>query len=95
VIDLQVAYKDTGGTWYGEQGCSGAGCAMSAFNPASISLIRVTLVTRSEDKAGTPQYCRPAAEDRSGDALGSASCGYIYRKSTFTVQPRNILNTPN
>jgi Tfp pilus assembly protein PilW len=93
VVDLQVAYQVTPPNWLGVAGCSGAGsCYMSTFDPRLISLIRVSVVTRSEDKSGTPsslQYCRPAVENRLGDALGSASCGYIYRTYTFTVKPRN------
>jgi Tfp pilus assembly protein PilW len=113
VVDLQVAYQAlntstsnplTQSNWYGAAGCSGTGDQVSgkcSRVPLDLTLtlaLRVTIVTRSEDKSGqlnSLQYCRPAVENRAGDPLGSASCGYIYRTYQFTVQPRNVVATPD
>jgi len=94
VVDLQVAYRDSSGTWYGTEGCADRGdCAPVSFTSANIDLIRFTLVTRSSnpDKAlvNNPNRCRPAVENRTGAAAGSAECGYTYRTYSVQVKPRN------
>jgi len=89
VVDLQVAYQDKSGTWY----CSSASapCPMNPFDPRNITLIRVTLVTRSSDPIGVlnnPKYCQPTSvENRT--VAANTNCGYVYRTYSITVQPRN------
>lgn len=104
VVDLQVAYRDRDGNWYGVSGCSGVGvgpgggnpyCSMSPFDPYPINLIRVTLVTRSADPVGVQNdlnYCRPAVENRTSATIGSSECGFVYRNYTVTIRPRNTNN---
>ncbi len=100
VADLQVAYRDRSGNWYGVSGCAGAGvgagfCSMSPFNPAMIGLVRVTLTSRSTNPIGIMnnlKYCRPAVENRAAAALGSTECGYVYRTYSVSIQPRNTSN---
>lgn len=102
VVDLQAAYRDRDGNWYGLSGCSGAGsdggasyCSRSPLEPNKINLVRITLVTRSTNPVGLKndlKYCRPAAENRSGAALGSDECGFVYRSYTVTIRPRNTAN---
>lgn len=98
VVDLQVAYQDRNGNWYGEAGCAGTGvganlCAMDPFDSRQIALIRITLVTRGTDsiegRKFDPSYCRPAVENHTGAASGSAECGFVYRTYSSTIQPRN------
>jgi prepilin-type N-terminal cleavage/methylation domain-containing protein len=87
VVDLQVAYLDSNGNWY----CNGSGaCPMNPFDPRSITLIRVTLVTRSTDPIGprnNQKYCQPSVENHAMAA--NTTCGYIYRTYSVTIQPRN------
>ncbi|ROR01937.1 hypothetical protein [Desulfosoma caldarium] len=94
VVDLQVAYQDDDGHWYGEAGCSDEGvganlCERSPFEPRRIRLIRLSVVLRSPTKdknlAGS---CRPAVENR---AAGTApeECGYRYTVHTVLIHPRN------
>lgn len=94
VVDLQVAYRDKAGTWYGAAGCEDRGdCAPASFSSANMDLVRFTLVTRSShrDKAlsNNANYCRPAVENRAGASTGSAECGYTYRTYRVQVRPRN------
>ncbi|MCU0589120.1 MAG: prepilin-type N-terminal cleavage/methylation domain-containing protein [Syntrophobacteraceae bacterium] len=99
VVDLQVAYQDTAGNWYGLGGCTGAGngantfCTRSPFDSSLITLIRLTLVTRTEDRIGgspsDPKTCRPGAENRVA-GTSTADCGFVYRTYTTTVLPRNL-----
>ena len=104
VVDLQAAYRDRAGNWYGVSGCSGAGvgpngsisyCSMSPLDPNVINLVRITMITRSTDPVGernSARYCRPAAENRSGAALNSNECGFVYRSYTITIRPRHTAN---
>lgn len=98
VVDLQVAYQDTGGNWYGAAGCGASGlgagfCSRSPFEPLLISLIRISVVTQSRsrmlDQINNSRYCRPALENHAGAVLGSSQCGYVYRTYTALVQPRS------
>lgn len=88
------------GAWYGGPNCSGAGdgaggfCAtLNTFDPRQISLIRLSLVTRSQERdAGRqsdPKYCRPALENHSAAPVGGDTCGYVYRVYTMLIQPRS------
>ncbi len=97
VVDLQVAYRDANGDWYGEAGCVGSGtgpgkCQMSPFDPRSIDLVRLTLVVRSRnqnrDLLGDPRYCRPAVENRAA-GVGADECGRVYRLFSMMIHPRN------
>lgn len=104
VVDLQVAYRDMSGNWYGVSGCAGTGvgpgggnpyCSMNPFDPYPINLIRLTLVTRTADPLGVRndlKYCRPAIENRSAATIGAEECGFIYRSYTVTIRPRNTGN---
>ena len=104
VVDLQIAYRDMSGNWYGVSGCAGAGvgpgggnpfCSMNPFDPYPINLIRLTLVTRSTDPVGVRndlKYCRPAVENRIGATIGSNECGFVYRTYSVTIRPRNTSN---
>ncbi len=104
VVDLQVAYRDMSGNWYGVSGCAGTGvgpgsgspyCSMDPFDPYPINLIRLTLVTRTPNPVGVHnelKYCRPAAENRSGASLNSNECSFVYRSYTVTIRPRNTAN---
>jgi type II secretory pathway pseudopilin PulG len=86
------------GYWYGKRSCAGQGsgpgnfCALSPFKPEQISLVRLTVVTRSSnvvDASRTnPSYCRPAVENRNAAAVGSADCGFLYRTYSTVIQPR-------
>lgn len=96
VVDLQVAYQDKSGNWYGTSGCANAGvgagfCSMSPFDPRNITLIRISLVTRSTDSIGilnNPKYCQPTSlENRT--VAANTNCGYVYRTYSITIQPRN------
>ncbi|HOV86586.1 MAG TPA: hypothetical protein PLM79_09505 [Syntrophobacteraceae bacterium] len=98
VVDMQVAYRDRNGNWYGAAGCAGTGvgaglCAMDPFDPRQVAIIRLTLVTRGADSVEgriyDPAYCRPAVENRTAAASGSAECGYVYRTYSAMIQPRN------
>lgn len=93
VVDLQVAYRDRAGTWYGIAGCTEDNCVPAAFNPSDIDLIRHTLVTRTGHQDGAlrnnPKHCRPAVENRAAAAVGSEECGYTYRTFVVQVTSRN------
>ncbi len=105
VVDMQVDYTDTSGYSYGLAGCAGSGngangfCFMNPFVPTTIAMVHVTLVTRSDDQlmggalSASTQYCRPPAGNRTGDAGGSASCGYLYRSYEIWAQPKNTQAT--
>jgi|GEM_PF-922897 len=98
IVDLQVAYRDDAGTWWGAPGCvAGVGCEQNPFKPETINLIRITLLARDTSSGAVrditrindPNYCRPAGENRVAAALGSAECGYSYRRYTAVIYPRN------
>lgn len=97
VVDLQVAYQDDKGRWYGDAGCAGTGlgggnfCERSPFEPNRIRLIRLSIVLRSPTKdkdlpAGSS--CRPALENRLAGTT-AAECGYRYKGHTVLIHPRN------
>ncbi len=97
VVDLQVAYQDDSGNWYGQAGCSKAGvgsnhCERKPFEPSRIRLIRVSVVLRSptkdKDRLTDPAFCRPAVENRSA-GTGPNECGYRYTVHTLLIHPRN------
>ncbi len=97
VVDLQVAYRDDSGNWYGEDSCSGSGigsnfCERRPFEPSRINLIRLSVVVRSpakdKDRLTDPAYCRPAVENRSA-GTGPDECGYQYKVYTVLIHPRN------
>lgn len=97
VVDLQVAYQDEAGYWYGEAGCSGKGvgaskCERSPFDPSRIRLIRLSVVLRSptkdKDRLTDPSFCRPTVENRSA-GTGADECGYYYKVHTLVIHPRN------
>lgn len=97
VVDLQVAYQDDSGHWYGEDGCSGRGvganyCERKPFEPSRIRLIRLSVVlrspTRDKDRLTDPAFCRPAVENRPA-GTGPTECGYRYTVHTLLIHPRN------
>jgi type II secretory pathway pseudopilin PulG len=97
VADLQVAYQDDAGNWYGAAGCAGVGvgggfCEMSPFDPSRIQVLRVSVVlrspTRDRDRLNDPSFCRPAVENRTAGGA-AADCGYLYRTYTVLIHPRN------
>lgn len=97
VVDLQVAYQDDSGNWYGQAGCSGAGvgsnyCERKPFEPSRIRLIRLSVVLRSptkdKDRLNDPAFCRPAVENRPA-GTGPDECGYRYTVHTLLIHPRN------
>ncbi|MEJ5347416.1 MAG: hypothetical protein WHS46_01830 [Desulfosoma sp.] len=97
VVDLQVAYQDDSGNWYGQTGCSGSGvgsgfCERRPFEPSRIKLIRLSAVVRSptkdKDRLADPAFCRPAVENRSA-GTGPHECGYQYKVYTVLIYPRN------
>ena len=104
VVDLQVEYWDTNANKYGGAGCAGVGvgngkCFESPFDPTTINMIHLQLVTRSEDRVGgsvnSAEYCRPASLNHLADPTGSPNCGYLYRSYDIWVQPKNTQNGNN
>lgn len=117
IVDMQVAYLDTGGNWYGQAGCAGQGvganlCTRVPFDPRRISLLRLSIVTRNAggdtdaawvadpsnptvvpgqdpSRMNDPNYCRPAVENRTGAAVNTIECGFVYRTYTVEIQPRS------
>ena len=85
VVDLQVAYRDSNGTWY----CDGTGpCPMNPFKPEDIDLVRVSIVLRTDRKDfGWKIMKKPGVEN--GKA-GRKSDEYFYRVFTVYVSPRNL-----
>ena len=89
IVDLQVAYLK-GGSWV---------TTPVAEDPRDIDMIRVTLVTRSDNKvvdseADPDRYCRPGVENRAATNPSNATekeaeCGYRYRTYTIQFAPRN------
>lgn len=99
IVDLQVAYQDSGGFWYGAAGCSGSGfntkdlCSRNPFDPTQIALIRLSIVSRSPQRdlsrKSDPYYCRPTVENHPAAGVGGDDCGYVYRIYTMLIQPRS------
>ncbi len=93
IVDLQVAYRDKDGYWYGVSGCNGSGlgdgfCTRNPFDPEEITLIRLSLVVCSEKKVERARGTgRPAVENRNGGAADD----FIYRVLTLEVRPRNTM----
>ena len=87
------------GYWYGKAGCAGQGngpgfCTLSPFDSGQVTLIRISVVTRSANLVDgsrmNPSYCRPAVENRTAAALGSQTdCGYVFRTYSAVIQPRS------
>jgi prepilin-type N-terminal cleavage/methylation domain-containing protein len=99
VVDFQVAYQDNEGYWYGLAGCKNTGksantyCARNPFDPSAITLIRLSLVTKTADAVGdgtnNPKSCRPAVENHLA-GTDTSDCGFVYRTYTTTILPRNL-----
>ena len=83
IVDMQIAYLDTSGTWHCDGG--GASCPMDPFDPEAIDLVRITLIAQSKRVKGTVQPTPIQAEN--GPTWNSKD--FIYRKYTVLVRPRN------
>jgi len=82
IVDFQIAYRDTGSTWY----CDGIGsCPAAPFDPQTIDLLRVTLVTGS--KAMRDQVKGIPVQAENGAAWSDNS--HVYRAYTTLIRPRN------
>lgn len=82
IVDLQIAYRDTSNTWY----CDGIGsCPAAPFDPHTIALLRVTLVTGS--KAMRDQVKGLPVQAENGAAWSDDS--HVYRTYTTLIRPRN------